>query len=131
MDRSAAEAAFEPAFAGVDPLRRVYVDLPGWGGSRGGSATSDAIVQQLVEFLEERFSGAPLLLAGWSYGGYLACALARRRPDLVRGLLLVCPGVRAVRSDRRLPVDRRTEPRPGVAGRRAARAAAHLNQALG
>jgi pimeloyl-ACP methyl ester carboxylesterase len=131
VDRSAALAAFEPAFARVDPLRRIYVDLPGWGRSRGDSPTSDATVHQLVAFLEKQFSGEPVLLAGWSYGGYLACALARRRPDLVQGLLLVCPGVRANRSERRLPVDRRAKPRSGWLDDAPPELVAHLDQALG
>jgi len=37
----------------------------------------------------------PLILAGISWGGKLAVAVARHRPDLMQGLALICPGLYA------------------------------------
>ncbi|HEX8343618.1 MAG TPA: alpha/beta hydrolase, partial [Actinoplanes sp.] len=53
-------------------------------------------------WIERRFK-APILLAGASYGAYLAAGIARQRPDLVRGLLLICPGILMANDDRELP----------------------------
>lgn len=75
----------------------MYPDLPGHGGTaRVVATTSEAVLEAVVAFIEQR-AQEPVLMTGCSYGGYLASAVARRRPDLVRGLLLVCPGVRRKR----------------------------------
>jgi pimeloyl-ACP methyl ester carboxylesterase len=93
--------AFGPALTRA-PLRLIYPDLPGHGDAPAlPEATSEAVLAAVVTFIEEQVQG-PVLLAGASYGGYLAAAVARRRPDLVLGLLLVCPGVRR---DRDLPAE--------------------------
>ncbi len=55
--------------------------------------SSQAVLDEVCGWLAALTSG-PVLLAGASYGGYLAAAVARQHPTLVRGLLLVCPGVR-------------------------------------
>lgn len=102
-DRSVAATAFEPVFSARTGWRRIYVDLPGCGDSPAGPATSAGIVDELSAFVDRRCGAEPVLLVGWSYGAYLAAALARRRPADVRGLLLVCPGVRISSGDRDLP----------------------------
>ena len=48
----------------------------------------DFWVSQVVDFLEGHVEG-PVFLAGNSLGGFLATAVAHRRPDLVRGLVLL------------------------------------------
>ncbi|MFV2070779.1 MAG: alpha/beta fold hydrolase, partial [Pirellulales bacterium] len=47
-------------------------------------------VEQYLESLNET---TPRLLLGISWGGTLATAVARRRPDLLQGLSLICPGL--------------------------------------
>lgn len=90
------QEALGPALGGA-PLRLIYPDLPGHGSAPAlPEATSEAVLAAVVSFIEEQ-AQEPVLLAGCSYGGYLAAAVARRRPDLVLGLLLVCPGVRRER----------------------------------
>ncbi|HEX6967357.1 MAG TPA: alpha/beta hydrolase [Micromonosporaceae bacterium] len=96
-------AALEPAIAAHPGLRRVYVDLPGCGRSPGGPPDSDAVLAAVAEFVDETVGERRFLLVGCSYGGYLAAALARRRPEQVAGLLLVCPAVRIRPADRDLP----------------------------
>lgn len=46
-------------------------------------------------YLEGLGDERPRVLAGISWGGKLAAAVARRRPELVQGLALVCPGIYA------------------------------------
>lgn len=106
---SVTAAALEPAFADRPDWRRHYVDLPGHGAAPPGPETADEIVELLARQIDlPRFR-----LAGLSYGGYLAAALARRFPDRVEALLLVCPGIRIRREDRDLPADARA---PAPAG---------------
>jgi pimeloyl-ACP methyl ester carboxylesterase len=69
--------------------RRVYPDLPGMGATTADGLTcNDDVVATMATFVE---SLGPALLLGHSYGAYVARGIAARRPDLVRGLALVCP----------------------------------------
>jgi len=95
FDHGVMEAAFEPVFAGITGWRRIYVDLPGTGASMPVEPSSDAVLAAVSETVSEIIGAdGPALVAGCSYGGYLAAGLARRTPTLMSGLLLVCPGVK-------------------------------------
>ncbi|MEV0216359.1 alpha/beta hydrolase [Micromonospora sp. NPDC050695] len=107
--RAATAAAFSPALAGAG-LHETYLDLPGHGDSPATDhPASQAILDTVCAWLD-RHTDAPVLLAGASYGAYLAAGIARQRPDLVRGLLLVCPGVTIAPASRTLP-----DPHPSTA----------------
>ncbi|MGI5520846.1 alpha/beta fold hydrolase [Micromonospora sp. CA-259024] len=100
--RATTAAAFGPAFAGAG-LRETYLDLPGHGDSPATCRpASQPILDTVCAWLDHHID-APVLLAGASYGAYLAAGIARQRPDLVRGLLLVCPGVTIAPASRTLP----------------------------
>ena len=79
-----------PAASGY---RRVYVDLPGMGASNAplGLASSDAVLDELVGFVRSVAGGRRFLVAGQSYGGYLARGLAAEFAEQVAGILLICP----------------------------------------
>ncbi len=51
------------------------------------------VLDSVADWLERHLE-RPALLAGASYGAYLAAGIARQPPELVGGLLLVCPGIR-------------------------------------
>jgi len=72
--------------------RVLAVDLPGHAGSgplpRGASTADFAAVAAAV--LDAEATG-PVRVMGHSFGGLVALRLARSRPELVRGLLLVSP----------------------------------------
>ena len=70
-------------------------------------------------------------VAGGSYGAYLATGIARRRPELVRGLLLVCPGITIARDSRDLPDDPPSEAPEGWLDEAPDALHAHLDAALG
>lgn len=81
----------EPLFADRAGFRRLYPDLPGMGRSPAGDvASADDLVAALEEFADAEI-GSEFLVVGQSYGGYLARALAHRRPEQVIGLALSCP----------------------------------------
>lgn len=131
MSRVATATALAPALAGWPGLRQVYLDPPGHGDSPSvGSADSESVLDAVCRWVEGNLDG-PVLLAGSSYGGYLAAGIARQRPELVDGLLLVCPGVRAGLAERDLPTE---QPRPEESGWLDAAPVelhGHLDRALG
>jgi 3-oxoadipate enol-lactonase len=78
----------------------VAVDLPGHGRSSGvdGLPTIDAYAGFLIEFIAAAHL-RPSVLVGRSMGGAVAMAVAARRPDLARGLVLTCTTARFVFED--------------------------------
>lgn len=113
LDSAVMAAAFEPAVAGTDNVRRIYIDLPGTGGSAPVEPSSEAVLEAVIETVESIIGTAPFLLAGCSFGGYLAAGLARRAPDRILGLLLVCAGVKIRRGQRNLSRVLPSTPEPG------------------
>jgi pimeloyl-ACP methyl ester carboxylesterase len=105
-------AAFEPVFAQAPDWSRIYLDLPGTGMSEPVPARSDAVLDAVAATVEEMLGGARFLVAGCSYGGYLAAGLARRMPRQVAGLLTVCAGVRIRPGDRDLSRVLSSTPQP-------------------
>jgi pimeloyl-ACP methyl ester carboxylesterase len=90
VDHREIEAAVEAIVPGAG-LRRIYPDLPGMGRSTtGGLSCNDDVVTLLGDFID-RVAEGPVLLAGHSYGAYLARGVAAQRPDIVLGLALLCP----------------------------------------
>lgn len=90
VDHRELEAALEPML--VDSgCRRIYPDLPAMGQSTAtGLASNNDVVALLAEFVEH-MTREPALLLGHSYGAYLARGVAAQRPELLRGLALMCP----------------------------------------
>lgn len=95
---------FEPIFAEQKAYQRIYIDLPGMGDSNGPLtfASSDRILAAVLTFIEKTID-QPFLLIGYSYGGYLARAITVKRPDWVRGLMLLAPMVVPDHTVRRIP----------------------------
>ena len=79
---SAQVAALGDAFDCLTP------DLPGHGTARGVPFTIDAAVDRVVDLIERQAQDGRALLVGLSLGGYVAMALAGRRPELVAGLAI-------------------------------------------
>jgi len=83
----------EPIFAKVPGYERHYFDLPGMGQSPVDPSVrgSDEMLDVVLRFIDEKVAGRPFLLGGFSYGGYLARAIVKQRPEQVLGVLLMCP----------------------------------------
>jgi pimeloyl-ACP methyl ester carboxylesterase len=92
VDHREIMGALEPLFAGRPGYRRLYPDLPGMGRTPapGTIDGNDAVVELLLALVEAVIGREAFLLVGHSYGGYLARAIANRRPRQVAGLALLC-----------------------------------------
>jgi pimeloyl-ACP methyl ester carboxylesterase len=79
--------------------RTITYDRAGLGSSEAASGlrTLDCLAADLVELLDAVGSMGPILLVAHSWGGPVAHVAAVRRPDLIRGLVLVDPTFAAVR----------------------------------
>lgn len=95
----------EDVFASRAGWERWYLDLPGSGENRWheGIDGSDAVLDQLDEFVGRELGGRPFAVLGNSWGGMLVRGLVERRPDQVLGMCLLCPAVVADRARRDLP----------------------------
>lgn len=93
VDHREIAGALEPMFHNVPGFRRLYPDLPGMGRTPAPETISsnDDVLDLLLGLIESTIGDEPLLVMGQSYGGYLARAVASRRPEQVLGLALICP----------------------------------------
>ena len=82
--------------------RRIYPDLPFMGESLDlpEPTSSDAILEALAAFIREVLPTGSFLLAGESYGGYMARCLLREFGDRVAGVFLLCPSIVSRRAER-------------------------------
>jgi pimeloyl-ACP methyl ester carboxylesterase len=96
-DHRLMKGCLEPVFQAVEPAwQRIYFDLPGMGQTPGRPWIdgSDQMLRVILAFIDGIIPGQHFVLAGESYGGYLARGVIKARPDLVDGLLLICPVAR-------------------------------------
>jgi len=85
----------EPVFAepGHDGYMRIYPDLPGMGESSTGEYIdgSDSMLDVVIQFIEYVIPGKDFILAGESYGGYLARGVIHKMRQRILGVMLLCP----------------------------------------
>lgn len=76
---------------GIGPA--LVLEYPGYGGRGGEDPAADRIIDEAVAAIQNwaAQTGGPIVLVGESLGSALAAQAAARRPDLVRGLLLITP----------------------------------------
>ena len=93
-DHRLMKGCMEPIFQSVDTAwQRIYFDLPGMGKTKGQPwiTGTDQMLEIILEFIDEIIPHQHFVIAGESYGGYLARGVLRERNALVDGLLLICP----------------------------------------
>ena len=95
----------EPILQERDGWRRIYPDLPGMGRTPAPDwiTNSDQVLDVVAAFIDAVIPGQRFVVAGDSYGGYLARGLVYRQPALLDGLLLLCPTIIADQEKRTLP----------------------------
>lgn len=107
-DHRAMVGAFEPIFSQRDGWKRIYLDLPGMGESTGGSwiRGNDDVLDVLVQFMDDLFPQERFVVAGFSYGGYLARGLLYEKQAQIDGMMLLVPAVPGDPAARTLPEHR-------------------------
>jgi pimeloyl-ACP methyl ester carboxylesterase len=93
VDHREIAGALEPIFSRVPGFRRLYPDLPGMGRTPAPMTitSNDDVLDILLGLIDSTIGDEPFLVMGQSYGGYLARAVASRRPEQAVGLALICP----------------------------------------
>lgn len=86
-------ADFEPIFQRRHGWKRIYVDLPGHGKTRGPDwiTNNEGMLQATLDFIDTVIPGQRFALVGSSYGGYLARGVVYRKSALIDGMLLMVP----------------------------------------
>ena len=104
VDQRLMVGAFEPVFADRPGWRRVYVDLPGMGGTVAPDvASTDDVFRILRGAVQALVPEGPYVLVGQSYGGYLARGLTAADAGRVAGLAVVVTVVEPRHDLRELP----------------------------
>src|SRR5260221_11876799 len=95
----------EPLFAQRDGWLRIYPDLPGTAITPGVDrlTTHDQMLDAVLAFIDTVIPGQRFVLAGLSYGGYLARGVVSHRSASIDGVLLCAPQVKADPSQAHLP----------------------------
>lgn len=96
-DHHIMERFMEPLFAQRDGWQRIYPDLPGTGltSCQGLLPTHDQMLDTMLAFIDKVIPGQRFVLVGLSYGGYMARGVLSRRAELIDGLMLCAPQVKA------------------------------------
>ncbi|HZR41601.1 MAG TPA: alpha/beta hydrolase [Ktedonobacteraceae bacterium] len=95
----------EPLFTQRDGWLRLYPDLPGTGQTPGVDrlATPDRVLDAMLAFIDKVIPGQRFVLAGYSYGGYLARGVLYHRAESIDGLMLCAPMMKADPAQVHLP----------------------------
>ena len=103
-DMELMKGCMEPVLEKNGRYQRIYFDLPGMGKSAADFryCSADGILEVLTAFIRAEISG-DFLVAGQSYGGYLARGILSAFPERTAGLLLLCPVIIPAREKRSLP----------------------------
>lgn len=93
VDHRLMTGCFEPIFQESSEYKRIYIDLPGMGKTNSDEwiKNADIMLDIVINFIDSVIPGEKFLLAGESYGGYLARGIVYKIRDKVDGLLLLCP----------------------------------------
>lgn len=96
---------FEPILKDKKDYKRIYIDLPGMGKTKGEEwiKNSDIMLDIVIDFINAIIPNENFLLAGESYGGYLARGIIYKMADKVDGLLLLCPCIIPSSDERNVP----------------------------
>jgi pimeloyl-ACP methyl ester carboxylesterase len=104
-DHRSMMGAFEPIFQDREGWQRIYLDLPGMGLTPGAEwiRGTDEMLLVIEDFIEQMMRRQSFVVAGMSYGGYLARGLLKNMPEWLDGLMLLVPAMTADARQRQLP----------------------------
>lgn len=92
-DHRLMSGCMEPVFTERNGFRRIYIDLPGMGLTKDYSeiGSSDEMLNAVLEFIEAVLQNQKFLIAGESYGGYIARGIIEKRKEQILGAAFICP----------------------------------------
>lgn len=92
-DHRLMSGCMEPIFTERNGFRRIYIDLPGMGLTKDYSEidSSDEMLNAVLEFIEAVLQNQKFLIAGESYGGYIARGIIEKRKEQILGAAFICP----------------------------------------
>lgn len=98
-------ADMEPLFQHRTGWRRIYPDLPGMGKTPSASwiTQQDHMLDLVLAFIQQVAPDQRYVVAGTSYGGYLARGLVYRQSALIDGVFLMVPSVETDQTKQNLP----------------------------
>lgn len=105
VDHRLMSGCMEPVFQKLEGYKRIYIDLPGMGKTKGEQwiVNSDCMLNVVLDFINEIIPTERFLLAGESYGGYLARGILHKMADRIDGLFLLCPAITMDEKERDTP----------------------------
>jgi pimeloyl-ACP methyl ester carboxylesterase len=105
LDHRALKNCMEPLFSKTKGWRRLYIDLPGTGKTKGMNTiqSTDDMLNLLLEWIDHVVHDQLFLLVGESYGGYLAQGVLAKKTAQTAGMALICPVVEPDHEKRKLP----------------------------
>ena len=105
LDHRSIANDMESLFANRNGWHRLYPDLPGMGKTRAADwiTHQDQMLDLIIAFVDTVVPGERLVVAGSSYGGYLARGLVHHRGSQIDGLLLDVPLIETDAAKRHLP----------------------------
>ena len=85
----------EPLFNQHTGWKRIYPDLPGMGKTPGADwiTTQDQMLDVVLDFIDDVIPNQRFVVAGISYGGYIARGVVYRKSNLMDGLFLAVPKI--------------------------------------
>jgi pimeloyl-ACP methyl ester carboxylesterase len=92
-DHRLMSGCMEPLFTKRDGWRRIYIDLPGMGLTRNYNeiSNSNEMLDAILDFIQTVLPNQEYLIAGESYGGYLARGIIEKHPERILGAAFICP----------------------------------------
>ncbi|MBO0779777.1 MAG: alpha/beta hydrolase [Ktedonobacteraceae bacterium] len=103
-DHRIMERFMEPLFTKRDGWLRIYPDLPGTGRTPAlDRASHDQVLDAVLAFIDAVIPSQRFVLAGLSYGGYLARGVVYRRTASIDGVMLCAPQMKADSAQVQLP----------------------------
>ncbi|MBT2640818.1 alpha/beta hydrolase [Bacillus sp. ISL-41] len=102
-DHRSMKGWLEPVFNKVEGFQRIYIDLPAHGRSTIDYSvkSTDDLLENLLDFIDETFEEKEFSLIGASFGGYLAQGILQNRRSHVKGICLLAPALHV--KERNLP----------------------------
>lgn len=104
-DHRLMKGCMEPIFNEKTGYRRIYFDLPGMGRTENyhNILSSDDVLEAVIHLIEHHIPNEPFLIAGESFGGYLARGVIEKLSHRILGVAFICPLIKPNHKEREVP----------------------------